>query len=61
MSALAGNIIWSPTQNFNIGFEAEYLHLSSVPQNPSTTFVAAGSPGLMESAVIYHLRLERQF
>ncbi len=58
---VAGNIIWSPTQNFNIGFEAEYLHLNSVLQNPSTAFVAAGEPGLTSSGVIYHLRLERQF
>ncbi|HWG05822.1 MAG TPA: porin, partial [Beijerinckiaceae bacterium] len=58
---VAGNIIWSPTKNFNIGFEAEYLHLTSVLQNQTTAFIAAGSPGLTESAVIYHLRLERQF
>jgi hypothetical protein len=58
---LAGNIIWSPVRNFNIGFEAEYLHLSSVLQNPNSTFVAAGEPGLHESSVIYHLRLEREF
>jgi hypothetical protein len=58
---LAGNIIWSPVKNFNIGFEAEYLHLSSVLQNPNSTFVKAGEPGLTENTVIYHLRLERQF
>ena len=49
------------SQNFNIGFEAEYLHLSSTLQNPNSTFVAAGEPGLPESSVIYHLRLEREF
>jgi hypothetical protein len=58
---LAGNIIWSPVKNFNIGFEAEYLHLNSTLQNPNSTFVKAGEPGLSENAVIYHLRLERQF
>ncbi len=43
---VAGNIIWSPVKNFNIGFDVEYLHLTSVLQNPSTAFVAAGEPGL---------------
>ena len=58
---VAGNIVWSPTKNFNIGFEAEYLHLSSVLQNPTSAFINAGEPGLKESAVIYHLRLDREF
>ena len=58
---VSGNLIWSPTKNFNIGVDVEYLHLNSVLQNPNATYVAAGEPGLTESSVIYHLRLERQF
>jgi hypothetical protein len=58
---VSGNLIWSPTRNFNIGLDVEYLHLNSTLQNPSTAFVAAGEPGLTQSAVIYHLRLEREF
>ena len=58
---LAGNLIWSPTKNFNIGVEAEYLNLRSKLQNPSAAFIAAGEPGLSESGMTYHLRLEREF
>ena len=58
---VSGNLIWSPTKNFNIGVEAEYLSIRSVLQNPNAAFIAAGEPGLRESGMIYHLRLERQF
>jgi hypothetical protein len=58
---LSGNIIWSPTKNFDIGLDVEYLRMSSVLQNPTATFVAAGEPGLTEDGLIYHLRFERTF
>jgi hypothetical protein len=55
------NLIWSPTKNFDIGIEAEYLNLTSKLQNPSAAFLTAGQPGLKEDGFVYHLRLERQF
>jgi hypothetical protein len=58
---LSGNIIWSPVKNFDIGLDVEYLRINSVLQNPNSTFVAAGSPGLTEDGLIYHLRVERTF
>ena len=57
----AANLIWSPVKNFDIGLEAEYLHLTSKLQNPSAAFVAAGAPGLTEDGFNTHLRLERTF
>ena len=43
---LAANLIWSPTKNFDIGLDVEYLHLDSTLQNPSASYIAAGKPGL---------------
>ncbi|HVB89313.1 MAG TPA: porin [Beijerinckiaceae bacterium] len=59
--AFAGNLIWSPTKNFDIGVELAYLHLNQSIQNPSAGFVAAGSPGLHEGNWTGKLRLERLF
>jgi hypothetical protein len=59
--AAAANLIWSPVKNFDIGLEAEYLHLTSKIQNPSSAFVSAGMPGLTQDGFNTHLRLERTF
>jgi hypothetical protein len=55
------NLIWSPTKNFDIGVEIDYMHLKNSIQNPTVAFVRAGEPGLAPSNWMSTLRLERQF
>lgn len=57
----AGSLIFSPVRDFDIGLEVQYLNLKNSIQNPSTAFVAAGSPGLSESGISTKLRVERTF
>ena len=60
----AGNLIWSPAKNFDIGVELDYIHLTQTIQNSNLAgqgWVAAGKPGLNENGVSGILRLERQF
>ena len=59
-----GNLIWSPTRNFDIGVELDYMHLSQTVQNPALAgagWNAAGRPGLTSSGFMGTLRLEREF
>ena len=58
---VAGSIIYSPAQNFDIGLELQYMQNRLNVQNPSAAFLAAGSPGLRNSGWSSHLRIERQF
>jgi hypothetical protein len=61
IAQIAGNLVWSPTKDFDMGFELEYLHLASTLQNPSAAFIAAHEPGLIEDGVGAKLRLQRTF
>ena len=41
---IKGNLIWSPTRNFDIGVEAMWGRVNASLQNPTAAFVAAGQP-----------------
>ena len=56
-----GNLIWSPTRQFDIGVELAYGEMKSRIQNPTAAFVAAGSPGLNNSILMSKMRLQRTF
>jgi Porin subfamily len=55
------NLIWSPIPDFDIGLELALGRISQSIQNPSSAFVAAGSPGLVENQWAGEMRVERYF
>ena len=58
---IAGSLIYSPVQNFDIGLELQYMQNRLAVQNPTAAFLAAGSPGLRNNGWSSHVRIERQF
>ena len=58
---LTGSIIYSPVKDMDIGLELQYASLKNKIQNPTATFVAAGSPGLSVNNISTKLRIERAF
>ena len=63
-----GSLIFSPTKDFDIGLELQYLRNSNKMQNTATTtnanelaWVAQGQPGLTNSNWAGKFRVERSF
>ncbi len=61
LQTAAASLIYSPVRDFDIGLELEYGRIKSSVQNPTTAFLKAGMPGLMESNISTKLRVERNF
>jgi hypothetical protein len=61
LQVYTGGLIYSPVSNLDIGIEVQYASVKNKIQNPSTAYLAAGSPGLNESNFTTKLRVERTF